>query len=59
MRQNNFGEKADLFKYNRCGIGLATSQPAPNVLTDVEHEIESTGEAVASVRYPHQQFALE
>jgi hypothetical protein len=30
-----------------------------HVLTDIEHEIEPAGEAVASIRYPHQQFALE
>jgi hypothetical protein len=29
------------------------------VLTDIEYEIEPAGEAVACVRYPHQQFALE
>jgi hypothetical protein len=32
---------------------------APSVLTDVEHEIEPAGEAVAGICYPHQQFALE
>ena len=30
-----------------------------HVLTDIEYEIEPAGEAVASIRYPHQQFALE
>jgi NAD(P)-dependent dehydrogenase (short-subunit alcohol dehydrogenase family) len=30
-----------------------------HVLRDIQYEIEPAGEAVASVRYPHQQFALE
>jgi hypothetical protein len=41
---------------------LAPSQLAPDsahVLTDIEHEIEPAGEAVAGVCYPHQQFGLE
>jgi hypothetical protein len=28
-------------------------------LRNIEHESESVGEAVASVSYPHQQFALK
>jgi hypothetical protein len=30
-----------------------------HVLRDIQYEIEPAGEAVASVRYLHQQFALE
>ena len=30
-----------------------------SVLTDIEHEIELSGETVADVRYPHQQFGLK
>jgi hypothetical protein len=30
-----------------------------NSISDLEYEIEPASEAVASIRYPHQQFALE
>jgi hypothetical protein len=33
--------------------------PRGTLLTDIEYEVEAAGEVLASIRYPHQQFALE
>ena len=36
-----------------------TQNSDANLLTNIEHEIEPTGETVAGVSYPHQQFTLK
>jgi hypothetical protein len=50
-----FRRKADIARERHDASLGQTAVP----LADIDYEIEPAGEVVASIRYPHQQFALE